>query len=192
MHMKKVILLGVTLSLAIAPAVWAKKKPKTDSVSASLVQSRVDALSSEDQRKFDSLSQEQKDKIARGEIEPGFNEWMVETALGKPFFATEHHPVFTDFQQVWLYTKPEVIETVNEETIIDPQTNWPTVHRKTTKKTCNISDYFVLWDRGVVQDIRKATERSVHGSCTIENQEAFLPIVDEATQKAPPHGKKSR
>ncbi len=181
--MKKILLLVLMTTVILVsapPESWAKKKSKKAEpiIPISSAQGRVTGLSGEDARKFEALSQDQKDKIARGQIDMGFNEWMVELALGKPFYGTEHHPVFVDYEQVWLYTRPETKVSVNEERIIDAQTNWPTVHRKTTKKTCNISDYFVLWDRGVVQDIRQANEKSVHGSCTIENEEAFLPIVD--------------
>ncbi|MDO8519098.1 MAG: hypothetical protein Q7T11_02915, partial [Deltaproteobacteria bacterium] len=72
----------------------------------------------------------------------------------------------------------DVVNDVTENRIFDRQTNWPTIHRVTKKKSCNISDFFVLWDRGVVQAIHRESTPQVHGSCTIETEEAFLPIVD--------------
>lgn len=135
-------------------------------------------MSTDDRRRFDALSKKQQSKIRKGQIEKGFNAWMVELAMGKPFYATEHHPIYTDYEEVWLYTKPDVTESVRENKIIDPQTNWPTIHRKSRKKICYIADFFVLWDRGVVERFHRARERKAHGSCTIETQEAFLPIVN--------------
>ncbi len=187
---KKIIFIVLSLCL-LAPTAHAKKKDKpidnapVTTASRNSASYRVAHLSSDDQRQFDSLSQEQKDKISHGEIDKGFNEWMVKLALGDPFYATEHHPVFVDYEQVWLYTKPDVNHEVSEEKIIDRQTNWPTVHRKTRTKTCMITDYFVLWDRGVVDSISPAKDKKVQGSCTIETEEAFLPIVDGKPVEAP-------
>ena len=79
---------------------------------------------------------------------------------------------------MWFYTKKEVKNDRKENRIIDPQTNWPTIHRVETTKTCVIGDFFVLWDRGVVQAIHPDPAPKVYGTCTIETQEAFLPIVD--------------
>lgn len=143
------------------------------------VASRISVLSPEDRRLFDSLSEDQKKSILKGKVDIGFNEWMIELAVGSPFYGTEHHPVFVDYEQVWLYTKPEVKNQVREEKILDSQNkNWPTIHRTTRTETCNIADYFLLFDRGVVEKIVPATERKVHGSCTIETTDAYLPIVD--------------
>ena len=175
--------------LCALPAVAKDKKSKEDkkskkssmmsAIQKTGAQQRIDQLSGEDHRRFDSLSDHQKEKIAKGEIEEGFNEWMVKLAYGDPYYATEHHPKFVDYEEVWLYTKPEVTDDVNEERILDPvNNNWPTVHRTTHKKRCQVSDFFVLWDRGVVQSVHPDTERKTFGTCTIETQEAFLPIVD--------------
>jgi len=142
------------------------------------VQQRLSNLSKEDKRRFDSLSSDQQNAIKEGRVEIGFNEWMIRLAVGGPFYGTEHHPIYTDYEQVWLYAKAEVKNDVREEKIIDRQTNWPTIHRKTRKETCMIGDYFLLFDRGLVEKIVIVRGRQVHGSCTIETSEAFLPIVD--------------
>ena len=159
----------------------AKKKKETEEAKSSssiVVGSRLDNLSAEDKRKFEALSDDQQKAIRNGKIQKGFNEWMVELTLGRPYYATEHHPVFVDYEQVWLYAKPEIKNDVQEERIIDFQTNWPTLHRKTRTQKCLVGDFFVLWDRGVVDDIVSEKERKVFGSCTVETSEAFLPIVD--------------
>lgn len=172
------ILLSFFIISAPAFAKKSKNKPAPPPAVTSPAAERLNLLSEDDKRKFDALSDDQKEKIRKGQIDEGFNEWMVELALGKPFYATEHHPKFVDYEQVWLYTKPEVTQDVTENQIFDRQTNWPTIHRVTHKKTCNVSDFFVLWDRGVVQEVRHEPAPQVHGSCTIETQEAFLPIVN--------------
>lgn len=155
-----------------------KKEIKPAKAENTEVQKRIDNFTEEDKRLFDSLSKSQKKIILEGKIEEGFNAWMVKLALGEPFYGTEHHPVYTDYEEVWLYTKPEVREQATERRIIDQQTNWPTLHRKVQTETCTIGDFFVLWDRGVVQAIHKTTERKVYGSCIIRTREEFLPIVD--------------
>ncbi|EKD42528.1 MAG: hypothetical protein ACD_73C00119G0002 [uncultured bacterium] len=170
----------------LSPAVsFAKKKdkaasnsPKVASTDQTPLQKRLASMTGEDQRLFDSLSSEQKDKITKGQIDIDFNAWMVKLALGEPLYGTEHHPIYTDYEEVWLYAKPEISRDVKEDKIIDPQTNWPTIHRYTTIKKCNVSDFFVLWDRGVVVAIKPSPDRNINGTCTIEHTEEFLPIVN--------------
>ena len=181
----KKILIGAVLLLYASlflshPALAKKSKNKSPPVAAviSPITGRLNSLNPDDKRKFEALSDEQREKIKKGEIDKGFNAWMVKLALGEPFYGTEHHPKFVDYEEVWLYTRPQVNQDVSEKRIIDSQTNWPTLHRTTRKKTCNVSDFFVLWDRGVVQDIHKETHPQVHGSCVIETEKAYLPIVD--------------
>ncbi len=177
-------------TLWVSPA-WAKKKKKeeetpapqsqtttTTTSGAQLAQNRVNALSGDDRRQFDDLSPEQKSLILAGKVDIGFNEWMVKLALGEPFYGTEHHPIYQDYEQVWLYTKQESTNNVTEEQIIDPQTNWPTIHRKTSTKRCTVGDFFILYDRGVVDKIAPDPEKKIYGSCTIETSEAYLPIVN--------------
>lgn len=169
--------------LLLSPAADAKKKKAAEGPTVPLAKNaqvarRLGAMNAEDKRFFDSLSDEQKELISQGKVQEGFNEWMVRMALGEPFYATEHHPIYVDYEQVWLYTRPDVVEQVKEEKIIDPQTNWPTVHRTTRKKTCNVTDFFVLWDRGVLLKTVATNDKKQYGSCTEETTEAFLPIVN--------------
>ena len=178
-----IFLLIVLLGGISPPSAWAKKAKKKKEVQTaqtiSATQQRISSLNTDEKRQFDALSDHQKEMIQQGKVEEeGFNEWMVKLALGDPYSATEHHPVFVDYEQVWIYTKPDVQNQISEEKIIDRQTNWPTIHRKTYKKTCTIGDFFVLFDRGVVQKIVPDHEHKLHGSCTVETSEAFLPIVD--------------
>ena len=140
------------------------------------VTNRINSLSPDDKRQFDALSSEQKKKILDGHIDIGFNEWMVKLAWGDPYYGTEHHPIYKDYEQVWLYTKPDVEEKVKEETI--NQNGWPTIHRTTETKTCQVGQYFLLWDRGVVDKIITLTDKQVYGTCTIKTQQAYLPIVN--------------
>lgn len=155
-----------------------KEKKKIESATQTEVMSRFEALGPEEKRQFDSLSDEQKNSIMKGKVDLGFNEWMVELAIGKPFYGTEHHPIYVDYEQVWLYTKPEITTKVNEEKIMDKQTNWPTIYRTSSTQSCTIGDFFLLYDRGVVDKIVPVTDRKVYGSCTLETSEAYLPIVD--------------
>lgn len=173
-----VLLLSMAFIAMPADAKKKKKKRKQKEVIAKIVATRINAMNAEDKRRFDSLSKKQRSKILKGKINKGFNAWMVKLARGEPFYATEHHPTYKDYEEVWLYVKPDIDEKIDEERIIDPQTNWPTLHRKVRKKVCYVSDFFVLWDRGVVEEYFSAKERKQYGSCVIETQEAFLPIVD--------------
>lgn len=165
-----------------SPALAKKKKDKKETTKQtqqiSAVDQRINSLSGEDRRRFDSLSKDQQKLIRDGKIDRGFNEWMVELAFGKPYYGTEHHPVFVDYEQVWLYTKNRINETKQEKQITDPQTNWPTIHRITTKESCQVGDFFVLWDRGVVVKTTQDTSGKTYGTCTLSTQEAFLPIVN--------------
>lgn len=170
--------LVIILCVLVSPAHARKKKNNSkEPVAASEVESRINNLNPDDKRKFEALSAEQQKLIRSGKIDQGFNAWMVELALGKPFYGTEHHPIFTDYAEVWLYTRPEITQDKTENKIIDSQTNWPTIHRITKIKVCTVGDFFVLWDRGVVQKITPADAKT-QGKCTLETKEAFLPIVD--------------
>lgn len=139
---------------------------------------RLKNLSTEDHELFNALTKKQQKMLESGKVEDGYNEWMVKLALGEPYYATEHSPVFVDYEMVWLYTKPKVEETATEEKIIDPQTNWPTVHRTKHIRTCTIGDFFLLFDRGVIQKTVPDTSNKVYGTCVEENTEEFLPIVN--------------
>ncbi len=144
---------------------------------------RLMNLNSEEQEMFNSLSKSQQKRLLKGKIEDGDNAWMVKKALGEPFYVSEHHPQFTDYEEVWLYTKSTPQKQVRESKIIDPQTHWPSVHRVTTTKQCMVGDFFVLFDRGVVKKKQPDTSEKVYGSCTIETIEEFLPIVDKKKSK---------
>lgn len=187
LHLAKISILSffaifLLLCLIATPALAKKKKDKKETTNQiqqiSGVDQRINSLSGEDKRRFDSLSKEQQKLIREGKIDRGFNEWMVELAFGKPYYGTEHHPVFVDYEQVWLYTKNRINETKQEKQITDPQTNWPTIHRISTIETCQIGDFFVLWDRGVVVKTTPDTSGKTYGTCTLRTDEAFLPIVN--------------
>ncbi|MBX7148339.1 hypothetical protein K1X76_04585 [bacterium] len=179
------LIIGLTL---VSPLAFAKKKTNPSSAQATPIpgtnaklaalQYRLNNMSPDDKRLFDALTDDQQRDIKAGKVSKGFNEWMVKLSWGEPFYATEHHPIYVDYEQVWLYTKIEKSNDVSEEKIIDPTNNWPTIHRKTKTKSCTLGDTFVLWDRGVVDDIKPANDRQIYGKCTIETSEAFLPIVN--------------
>jgi len=181
--MKKINLLIIIICILcfIASPALAKKKRKKKAKPPAVqteVQKRISNLSTEDKRLYNALSNSQQKKISKGKIAKGFNTWMVKLTLGDPVYGTEHHPIYTDYEEVWLYAKPEVSEHVREEKIFDQLTRWPTIHRTTRKKTCMIGDFFLLWDRGIVEKIVPTKTRKPYGSCTIETSEAFLPIVN--------------
>lgn len=185
MNLRKNLILALSLLLAITliPDIGLakkkkKKKDKKNQAEYSEVEQRINQLSRDDKRKFKALSKKQQSLIKQGKIDQGFNEWMVKLALGKPYYGTEHHPIFVDYEQVWLYTKTEVKQDVDERRITDPKTNWPTLHRKIKKETCQIQDFFILWDRGVVQKVVDAAYDRNSGPCTISEEEEYLPIVD--------------
>lgn len=148
-----------------------KKSPKT------LVQNpRVATLDSEQKMLFNDLTKKQQKMILDQQIQPGFNSWMVELALGKPYYKSEHHPVYQDYEQVWLYTKLDVIKDEVKNQVKDDATGWPMEHTITKTKSCQVGDFFVLFDRGVVDHIVKDGSKKTYGSCTIETQEAFIPM----------------
>lgn len=147
-----------------------KQKEKTENP-------RIASLSGENLEMYDALTNQQKKMISEQKVELGYNEWMTGLALGEPYYKSEHHPIYKDYEQVWLYTKNQVDQTVNEEKIIDTQTNWPTKHRLIRIKTCLIGDFFLLFDRGVIEKIVPDHSGKRYGSCTIETREEFIPIV---------------
>lgn len=147
---------------------------------------RVEALSGEDLEMFNALTKEQQKNLKEGVIKPGDNAWMSKIAFGPPYYDTEHHPIYTEYEQVWLYTKEKRDKDVTENKIIDPETNWPTIHRLTREKTCTVGDFFVLFDRGVVDKIVKDNSEKIYGSCQIHMTEEFLPIVSDKAKKGKP------
>jgi hypothetical protein len=151
----------------------AKKKAKKKK----FVNERIGQMTSADHDVFDQLTKKQQKMITKGKIEVGYNSWMIKLALGEPYYNSEHHPKYTDYEQVWLYTKIQVEESVNENKIIDPVNNWPTIHRVKRVKKCQVGDFFLLFDRGVVEDVIPDKSEKVYGSCHLETIEEFLPIV---------------
>ena len=170
--MKKI--LYIFLAFLCASPLYAKKDNAEKENQP--VNQRISNLSADEKRQFEALSEDQKKKILKGNIDIGFNEWMVKLAWGEPYYGTEHHPIYKDYEQVWLYTKTDVEQKVNEETI--SQNGWPTLHRTTETKTCQVGNYFLLWDRGVVDKIVPLSSKEVYGTCTIKTQQAYLPIVN--------------
>lgn len=171
---KKCVYINLFLILCIfflSTQAFAKKKnEKTENP-------RIPSLHGENLEMYDALTVQQKKMISAQKVELGYNEWMAELALGEPYYKSEHHPVYKDYEQVWLYTKSKIDEAMNEEKIIDPQTNWPTQHRLIKIKTCLIGDFFLLFDRGVIEKIVPDHSSKRYGSCTIETREEFIPII---------------
>jgi hypothetical protein len=175
-------LLFVLILFGTAGLVQAKKK---DKIATKLVNPRVTALTNEDAETYKQLTKKQQGLIEQGKIEVGFNAWMVKLALGEPYYNTEHHPIYKDYEEVWLYTKKRIEKDANENKIIDPTNNWPSVHRITYLKICLVGDFFLLYDRGVVDKIIKDTSEKIYGSCTVETTEEFLPIIDGKPKENP-------
>lgn len=173
--MKKTLII---LFLLILTPVFSQAKNKLATASGKTDNPRVKSLSGDDLEMYNSLTKEQQKNIEAGVVEPGYNAWMIKLAIGEPYYRTEHHPVYKDYEEVWLYTKLLVDQSKNEEKIIDPVTNWPSIHRVTRKKTCKVDDFFLLFDRGVVNKIVKDTTNNINGECEITTQEEFIPIVD--------------
>lgn len=172
---KVLFILCVTICLFAPTLLLAKDKSKSNP--------RIQTLAGEDLEMFNALTKKQQSKIAQSEVETGFNAWMVTLALGEPYYKSENHPVYKDHEEVWLYTRNQLEEDKNEEKIIDPVTNWPSIHKVTRTKSCQVGDFFLLYDRGVVDSIVKDDSGKTYGSCTINTQEAFIPIVDGKSQK---------
>lgn len=168
-------ILLVTSLIAPIPSLAKKKKKSGQSLTPS--EQRVASMSQEDKRRFDSLTKKQQRKIREGRVEVDFNTWMVRLAVGQPFYSVEHDPRFIDYEIVELYTKNVVKSDVQEKRIVDRQTNWPSIHRTTRKETCQVGDYFLLYNRGIVEKIVKAKPKH-HGRCVIETSESILPIVN--------------
>jgi len=143
---------------------------------------RVKNLSGEDAQMFNALTKAQRKDISNGVIKEGYNAWMIKLALGEPYYGTEHHPIYKDYEQVWLYTKEDRDESVKEQEIVDPETNWPTIHKVTRIKSCTVGDFFVLFDRGVLEKVVQDTSEKIYGSCSIHTTEEFLPIVNSKTK----------
>lgn len=171
--MKHFLFLILCLIL-ISPASHAKSKS-----SEGYSNPRVQNLSPADQEMFDALTKDQQKNIREGRIETGYNAWMIILALGNPYYRTEHHPIYVDYEEVWLYVKDQVEKQQTEERIQDPRTNWPTIHKKIRTKTCKIGDFFVLFDRGVAAKILTDESGKTYGSCEIRTNEEFIPIVDD-------------
>jgi hypothetical protein len=169
-----IFLLVTTLTFSFS-ALAKKKKKNDESIGGN---PRLQNLSKEDKFKFDYLTKEQQNLIENQMIDKGFNKWMVELAIGEPYYATEHHPTYKNYEEVWLYTRPDIKTTVKERDFLDPRSNWPSLHRITITKTCNVNDFFILFDRGVIESIKKAETEAVQGSCRVNKQEAFLPLVN--------------
>ena len=171
--MKNILFIFIILAL-ISPLGLAKSKSKNIYSNP-----RIQSMSSADQEMFNALTKSQQDNICSSRIENGYNAWMITLALGDPYYKSEHHPIYKDYEQVWLYTRPQIDKQKNEEKILDPRTNWPTIHRTVHLKTCTVGDFFVLFDRGVAAKIIKDNSGKIYGSCVITNHEDFIPIVDE-------------
>jgi len=169
------VFLILFLNFGTALPVHAKKSSKQAN---RFINPRIQNMSAEDRELFDSLPKNQQKKLQAGKIEDGYNAWMAKIALGEPYYTSEHHPIYVDYEEIWLYARPEIKKNIDEKKITDPQTQWPTLYRKTTTKTCQIGDFFLLFDRGVIKRVVKDDSKKVYGNCVIETTEEFLPIVD--------------
>lgn len=165
--------------ILIMPGLTQAKKSKK----AAAINPRLQNMTAEDQELFNSLTKSQQKNIQAGKVKTGYNAWMVTKALGAPYYQSENHPVYVDYEEVWLYTRNDIIENNTENEIIDPVTNWPTIHRKKHKKTCQVGDFFLLYDRGVVEKIVKDSSGKTYGSCTINTQEEFIPITKKKRRR---------
>jgi len=159
-------LLAVVFTFCVLSVVFAASLSYAESKGAVTTNPRVQNMSGEDREMFGSLTAKQQKDIRESRIRTGYN-----------------HPVYSDYEQVWLYTKTQEDKKVTEDEIIDPVTNWPSLHRYVWAKTCQEGDFFVLFDRGVVEKIVPDTSRKVYGSCNIKTHEEFIPIVNEKDQK---------
>jgi len=171
----KILILSLFILSTHGSDALAKKKSQKEKFS----NPRILYLAGEEQDMFNALSKKQQRNIKAGKIETGYNSWMVTLAIGEPFYKSEHHPIYTEYEEVWLYTKPEVDKTEKTEKIVDSVTNWPTIHKFTRVKICTIGDFFILFDRGVAEKIIKDKSEKIYGSCTIETTEEFIPIVNK-------------
>lgn len=180
MNIFKILLLSLALfSFFLSPEVFAKKEKKEETINP-----RLQRLSAEDQELFNELTKKQQKMISQMKIEEGYNAKMVLWALGEPFYNTEHL-IYPEYEQVWLYTKEDRKENITEKKIIDPVNNWPSIHRVKNTESCTKGDFFVLFDRGVVDKIVKDTSGKRYGSCRLETVEEFLPIVDGKVKENP-------
>lgn len=173
----------ILILFCLASSVHAKKDK--NKITTQPANPRVTALTGEDLETYKQLTKKQQSLIEQVKIEEGFNAWMVTLALGEPYYNTENHPIYKDYEEVWLYTKNRIEKTGNENKIIDPTNNWPSVHRITHVKICLVGDFFLLYDRGIVDRIVKDTSEKIYGSCTVETTEEFLPIVDGKPRENP-------
>lgn len=174
--MKKIIFIMLSFVMLFNVSIGTSHAKKSSK--QKFVNPRVQNLSAEDQEMFSALTKKQQSHISEGKVETGYNAWMVTLALGEPYYKSENHPVYKDYEEVWLYTRNDIQEDKNEEKIIDPVNNWPSIHKSTRTKTCQVGDFFLLYDRGVVDKIVKDTSGKTYGSCTITTSEEFIPIVD--------------
>src|SRR3989338_3104218 len=115
--------------------------------------------------------------LASDSIQSGLSEEQLIRLKGQPYYQTEHYS-HKKGEQVWLYTKKKEDKTVEERNIVDAETQWPTLYRKTVTRTCDVGDVFVEVSQGVVQSVIPANAAMAYGPCVIATLEEFLPIVD--------------
>lgn len=174
----------VALPFFVSSNVVAKKNKEEKASKQEVLNPRLKYMSAEDQELFNELTKKQQKLISQMKIEEGFNSKMVVWALGEPFYNTEHL-IYPEYEQVWLYTKEDRKEKTTENKIMDPVNNWPSIHRVKNMESCTIGDFFVLFDRAVVDKIVKDTSGKRYGSCRFETVEEFLPIVDGKVKENP-------
>lgn len=185
MKISKNFLVVLVMMSFFSPSLVLAKKDKAEKPNRQEIENpRLKYLSSEDQELFNELTKKQQKWISQMKIEEGFNAKMVVWALGEPFYNTEHL-IYPEYEQVWLYTKEDRKEKTTEKKIIDPVNNWPSIHRIKNTESCTVGDFFVLFDRGVVEKIVKDTSGKRYGSCRFETVEEFLPIVDGKVKENP-------
>lgn len=124
------------------------------------------------------------DSLASEPLHPGLTAEQVLTLKGQPYYQTEHYS-HQKGQQVWLYTQKKEDKTVEEKKIIDSETKWPTLYRKTVTRTCDVGDVFVEVSKGVVQSVIPANAAMAYGPCVVVTLEEFLPIVDGKPSEVP-------
>src|SRR3989338_680760 len=104
--------------------------------------------------------------FAADSLRPGMTAEQVVKLKGQPYYETEHYSHRTG-EKVLLYTQKKETKTVDEKQIMDSQTNWPTLHRITVTRACDVGDIFVEVSQGVVKSVIPANTTLAYGPCQI-------------------------
>lgn len=124
---------------------------------------------------FTNLDSATRNRVYQGQIQIGDPSWLVEVALGRPYYQTNHYANQPGLEEVWLYTKKQESTKVSQMDATHPEQDWPVTKKVTVNKVCETSERYVRFRYQKVIEISPANPPMPIGTCSERIVEEYIP-----------------